>query len=374
MAIKISMVYSNLLPWIWNTEQYKSTVTNTLSDMNKALMQARQDVLAKAPKSRQHYKNLEMALNGLLSDTKFINYLNTKMGAEVVGKYLGQNISQAEVNSAINNFVSTKNDVNGIIDNLNPDTSSANQLELSKGKVSVALGEAFERTLAYYGALIEQEMTEGNVEELVEELMSGANTSSTLQVSMVKATTKTNTTKKNSTPVTTRILTTKTTKSLQKTDVSIACPEENLIFNISAKNYKNLNYIKIVDGSPLLNMIDMWNSRSAIYKYLHSSRFGDNYHNTALKIMGIQALAGGIKKEGEGKLVNALAVKVQNKENPIRIIPIQDILYKIGDQLPITSNFTGITIDKNVSMEEYTGYLQAIKVTMHLRNLMSSIS
>lgn len=372
MAIKISRVYSNLLPWIWSTEQYKSTVTNTLSDMNKALMQARQDVLAKAPKSRQHYKNLETALNELLSDTKFINYLNSKMGTEVVGKYLGQDINQAEVNSAINNFTSTKNDVNNIIDNLNPDTSSAGQLELSKGKMSVALGEAFERTLAYYGALVEQEMTEDNIEKMVEDLMGGANEKSALQVSMV--TTKTKTTKRNPTPVTTRVLTTKTTKSLQKTDVSITCPEENLKFNISAKNYKNLNYIKIVDESPLLNMIDMWNSRSAIYKYLHSSRFGENYHNTALKIMGIQALAGGIKKEGENNLVNALAVRIQDKENPIRIIPIQDIVYKIGNQLPITSNFTGITVEKDVSIEEYMRYLQTTKVTMHLKNLMSSIS
>ena len=369
MIIIILRVYTNLLPWIWNVEEYKSTVTGTLSDMNKVLIQARQDILAKAPKSKQHYKDLEDALNKLLNDEKLRTYLSKKMGEEVTGKYLGQDIGQIEANNAINNFISVKNDVNNIINNLNPDTVSVDQVEMSKGKMSNALGKAFEYTLAYYGASLEEDQTEEELDNLVEELMSGSKVKSTLQVSMTKI--KTKATKKNPIPVTIMKLTSKKIKSLQKTDISIACPKEQLTFNISAKNYTNLNNIKIIDESPLLNMIDMWNSRSAIYKYLHSSRFGDSYHNTALKIMGTQALAGGIKKEGEKKLVNALAMKKQNK---IHIISIQDILFKIGNSLPLTSNFAGITKVENITMEKYTKYLQDTKVTMHLKNLMSSIS
>jgi len=374
--MKISRVYSNLKPWIWSEEDYIKKSSGIMSDLNDALDNARDDVLRRAPRNLQSYKQLEDALNQVLSNETFLKYLEEKMGASVTGKYLGQDISATDADSAGQAVLEAHDDLETAINNLDVDTATAEQVELSKGKMSVALGEAFERTLAFYAASLESEMTEANVDKLVEEFMSGANDRTTLRVSMDR--TKTYAQKKGEAEPRKIIQQVeKRTSSLQKTDISIQFKEDVLSrFNLSAKNYKNLNSIKIVDQSPLLNMIDMWNHHGAIYKYLHSGRFGENknYHTIALKIMGIQALAGGIKKEGEGKLVNALAVRINDPKRPIRIIPIESIMESIGaDELPISTHFNGIDVDRDLTEEEFTQYLQKTKVTMHLKNLANSI-
>lgn len=381
--MQIARYYSHLMPWYYTEEQYKQASGNTGSLLKSVYNQVQKDVRQNSPS--QHYKNLEDALNGILSEPRLHEYLTQKLGSEVVGKYLGQETSLADANRAAQAAKSEQESLEEFINTFDPDTTTADQVELSKGKMSVALGEAFERTLAYFATEQEMEMSEDVSDDLlrqfaegIETNMSGANQRTTLKVDMVKE--KSYASKGGPQKPTLVTHYDKKTSSLQKTDITISF--KGARFNLSAKNYQNLNSIKIVDASPLLNMIDLWNHESAINKYLHSGRFNKDaqFHSTAIKIMGIQALAGGIKKEGSSKLVSALAIRTQDKNRPIRIVPLKDIIHKIGtDELPISTHYTGLSnigdiTKSSLTAEEFTRMLQKYKMTLHMRNLMKSIS
>lgn len=117
-----------------------------------------------------------------------------------------------------------------------------------------------------------------------------------------------------------------------KIDVEAKSPfiGEDDILKISAKNYSRIRNIHLLSGASVAGLISQWPTNNEVQNYYYNALgYGTvEVFNAAKLLIGTQALAG---KGGED-LSNILILNVRNREKPIKVISIRQLLETIGQQ------------------------------------------
>ena len=121
-----------------------------------------------------------------------------------------------------------------------------------------------------------------------------------------------------------------------KVDVIVDAPfmAEDFPLKISAKNYKNLKEVHLLNGGNVLGLVSQWPIRSDPAKkyFLNALTVWESPYETLRQgrmLFGIQSLAG---RGGKNEMANVFIVNnSNNKEKPITVIPIKKLLNKVDN-------------------------------------------
>ena len=128
-----------------------------------------------------------------------------------------------------------------------------------------------------------------------------------------------------------------------KVDVVVDAPfiSEDFPLKISAKNYNNLKEVHLLSGGNILGLVSQWPISNPSKRYfLNALTVWDTPYETLKQgriLLAIQSLAG---RGGNNEMSNVFIVNNRDdKENPIRVIPIIKLLEKIDSNDEIDKAF-----------------------------------